>query len=274
LGVRCALFRGTVAVRLHPALSFPNFTRTYTSYTEAPVLEDDTKLSNIIKLPYIRFMESKKGLMPLLSDKALDYHINHHHVHHINQVNLLSQGTEYEGVPLEDIILQTQGQLAHATLFQHASQVWNHNFFWSCVLPYEEEVRKRHPDETLLERFDIHFGSFERFKQKFCSHAHAHMGSGWTWLVDRDGHLEIINTPNTVSIITNNEVSPLLVLDMWEHSYYHDYGPKLEEYTRKFWFVVDWEAVVQNVAGADRRRSHGVNRGLKQIPIAIDSPTL
>lgn len=68
-------------------------------------------------------------------------------------------------------------------------------------------------------------------------------GSGYTWLVDRDGKWEVINTFNSQSAKSLPGVTPLLVLDNWEHSYYRDWKDEKTLYVDAFWKAVDWEYV-------------------------------
>lgn len=71
----------------------------------------------------------------------------------------------------------------------------------------------------------------------------AMFGSGWTWLVDNDGHLEIVNTFNHVSLVKREGITPLLVVDLWEHAYYHDFFHDRGQYLDAWWKVVNWKKV-------------------------------
>lgn len=77
-------------------------------------------------------------------------------------------------------------------------------------------------------------------------------GSGYTWLVDNEGQWEIMNTFNTQSPLAMPGVTPLLVLDVWEHAYHGDYEDRRQEYIENWWKVVDWEYVEDQYLKIDR----------------------
>ena len=114
------------------------------------------------------------------------------------------------------MIRDTANVKQHAVLFNNVAQIWNHSFFWECMTPNATE-----PSAALADALTLHFGSVEKFKEKFSQNAIANFGSGWTWLIDNDGQLEIYNTSNAGTPLTlGSSVTPLLTIDVWEHAYY------------------------------------------------------
>ncbi|HLC65335.1 MAG TPA: Fe-Mn family superoxide dismutase, partial [Candidatus Nanoarchaeia archaeon] len=67
-------------------------------------------------------------------------------------------------------------------------------------------------------------------------------GSGWTWLVSNNGQLEIMQTPNAGTPISEGK-TPLLVIDVWEHAYYLKVQNRRPEYIQNWWNVVNWKEV-------------------------------
>jgi len=91
------------------------------------------------------------------------------------------------------------------------------------------------------------FGSFAEFKDKFTASAGGNFGSGWTWLVkNANGQLEIVNTSNADTPITDGDITPLLTVDVWEHAYYVDYRNARPEYLKNFWELANWSFAEAN----------------------------
>lgn len=64
-------------------------------------------------------------------------------------------------------------------IWNYASQVWNHNFFWESMQPDGGYM----PAAGLLQQIEKDFGSFQNFREKFITTAMSLFGSGWVWLV-------------------------------------------------------------------------------------------
>ncbi|HPX93767.1 MAG TPA: superoxide dismutase [Bacillota bacterium] len=188
------------------------------------------------KLPPLPF--EKDALEPAISQETIDYHYGKHHQAYVNNLNKLIAGTEFEDMPLEDIIRRSSGGI-----FNNAAQVFNHTFYWHCLVP----GASGRPSGELAEAIDEAFGSFDDFKEKFSATAATTFGSGWAWLVkDDEGKLEIISTSNAGTPLTENK-KPLLTCDVWEHAYYIDYRNARPSYIEKFWDLVNWDFVAKNL---------------------------
>jgi Fe-Mn family superoxide dismutase len=75
-------------------------------------------------------------------------------------------------------------------------------------------------------------------------------GSGWAWLVERDGKLEVGSTPNQdcpLMDVSEFKGRPLLGIDVWEHAYYLHYQNKRNEYVANWWQVVNWNEVAKRL---------------------------
>ena len=108
----------------------------------------------------------------------------------------------------------------------------------SGITPYMTEISPR------LRSAIIHdFGSIAQFKKEFTAAATSLFGSGWVWLVeDKSGKLSIVTTQNADTPIRQG-LTPLLVLDVWEHAYYIDYRNRRADFIRQWWDIVDWQKV-------------------------------
>jgi len=212
------------------------------------------------QMPQLPHIDEPSSLSACFSPEAFSLHIKKHHLPHLQAVNKLIQGTGMEDLSLEELIHKTKKDKEKIHIYHHASEAWNHNFFLQCM-----SSRATEPDADLLSLFDLHFGGFEHFKKKFEAVAKVQLGSGWTWLVDREGHLELVNTSNTGCVIIDPQTAPLLVLDVWEHAYYLDFRDNRSEYVRHWWNVVNWNFVATKAreASAARASSDEPLSGLK-----------
>jgi superoxide dismutase, Fe-Mn family len=190
-------------------------------------------------LPY-----SEAALAPVISANTLSLHHGKHHQAYVDKVNALVSGTEFEGQPLERIILATSGQADRAELFNNAAQAWNHAFHWRSMKPKGGGK----PAAALAARIDAAFGSFEAFKEQFTHAAVAQFGSGWAWLVVDGDLLKIATTPNARPPLIEGH-KPLLTVDLWEHAYYLDYQNRRPDYVQAvFDKLLDWEFAAENFA--------------------------
>lgn len=100
------------------------------------------------------------------------------------------------------------------------------------------------PDIKLMEQINKDFGSYDKFKEQFTSSAKVVEASGWNLLVwvPNFKKLEILQCEKHQNL-TLWGCEPLLVLDMWEHSYYLQYKTKRDEYIKAFWNIVNWNVV-------------------------------
>ncbi|MCM0147485.1 superoxide dismutase [Fe] [Photobacterium galatheae] len=186
-------------------------------------------------LPY-----AKNALEPHISQETLEYHHGKHHNTYVVKLNGLIEGTEYADKSLEEIIKTSTGGV-----FNNAAQIWNHTFYWHCLSPNGGGE----PTGEVADAIVKAFGSFEDFKAKFTDAAINNFGSSWTWLVKKaDGSLDIVNTSNAGTPLTEAGVTPLLTVDLWEHAYYIDYRNLRPDYMNAFWALVNWEFVAKNLA--------------------------
>ncbi len=188
------------------------------------------------KLPPLPY--PKDALAPVISAETLEYHYGKHHQAYVNNLNKLIPGTEYENMPLEEIIKKASGGI-----FNNAAQVWNHTFYWNCMAPNAGGE----PTGKLADAIKKTFGSFQAFKEKFNATAVGTFGSGWAWLVQNpDGSIAIESTSNAGNPMTTGK-KPLLTCDVWEHAYYIDYKNARPTYVENFWKIVNWPFVAQNM---------------------------
>ncbi|RUO33039.1 superoxide dismutase [Aliidiomarina soli] len=184
-------------------------------------------------LPY-----EKNALEPHISAETLEFHYGKHHQTYVDKLNAQVEGSEYAGKSLEDIIKSSSGGL-----FNNAAQVWNHTFYWNCLSPNGGGE----PSGAVADAISKKFGSFDKFKEEFTNQAIGNFASGWTWLVKTaDGGVDIVNTDDAETPLTDDSVTPILTVDVWEHAYYIDYRNARPKYLEAFWNLVNWEFVAKN----------------------------
>ena len=135
-------------------------------------------------------------------------------------------------------------QIHHGKHHQAYGGRWNHTFFWESLAPDAGGA----PTGKLAEAIDAAFGSFDAFKEKFANAGMTRFGSGWAWLLVKDGKLEISSTPNQdnpLMDVADVKGTPILGVDVWEHAYYLKYQNRRAEYLGAFWNVVNWSTVAE-----------------------------
>eukprot|EP01087_Luapelamoeba_hula_P021948 TRINITY_DN776_c0_g1_i1.p1 TRINITY_DN776_c0_g1~~TRINITY_DN776_c0_g1_i1.p1 ORF type:complete len:248 (+),score=52.50 TRINITY_DN776_c0_g1_i1:30-746(+) len=183
----------------------------------------------------------EQGLKPVISAQTLDVHFNGHHKAYLNKTNELVKGTSNENKKLEEVIVAAKKD-NNTALFNNSAQLWNHSFYWSCMAPAKSKQTEL--PSSLETQIKKDFGSVEDFKKKFSDNAVGNFGSGWTWLVKKDGKLAIWNSSNAETPISSPDQGvPLLTVDVWEHAYYLDHKNKRADYVKGWWDVVNWEHV-------------------------------
>ncbi len=193
-----------------------------------------TKMAFVLKdLPY-----AKDALAPHISEETMEFHHGKHLLAYVNNTNNLIAGTEFENMPLEDIIRKSQGGL-----FNNSAQIWNHEFFWDCMSPNGGGT----PSGNVLTALEGSFGSFDSFKEQFSKAATTLFGSGWAWLVkESDGKLALATYSNAGNPLTESKTA-LLGLDVWEHAYYIDYRNARPKYIEHFFELINWDNVAKKL---------------------------
>jgi Fe-Mn family superoxide dismutase len=189
------------------------------------------------ELPPLPWAED--ALAPHMSAETIEYHYGKHHKTYVDNLNKAVDGTPDADLSLEELILKAEGPL-----FNNAAQTWNHTFFWNCLSPNGGGK----PTGAVAERIDADFGSYDEFRTQLTQAGITQFGSGWAWLVENNGKLEVVKTPNADLPLKHGQKA-LLTIDVWEHAYYIDYRnarPKFLDVVLDN--LVNWDFVNQNLA--------------------------
>jgi len=180
-----------------------------------------------------------EALEPVISRETLQFHHDQHHRKYFDTMNQLLEKENVHAASLEDVVKHSSGKL-----FNNAGQAWNHNFYWQSLSP-----RGGKPSETMLKQIARAFGGWDRFAKAFADAAVNQFGSGWAWLVNRNGKLDIMATANAESPMAHG-VPCLLTIDVWEHAYYIDYRNQREKYVEALINErLNWEFAERNFGG-------------------------
>ena len=193
------------------------------------------------ELPY-----AYDALQPYMSKETLEFHHDKHHQAYVTNGNNLLKGTEFEDKSLEEVVKGSYGK--NAGLFNNAGQHFNHIHFWKWMKPNGGGKPSGAVEKAITEAF----GSFDKFKDDFVAAGMTQFGSGWAWLAVKDGKLEVSKTPNGENPLVHG-ASPILGVDVWEHSYYIDYRNRRPDYLKAFVEnLVNWDHVDELYSAAAR----------------------
>jgi Fe-Mn family superoxide dismutase len=205
------------------------------------------------ELPPLPYAED--ALEPEYTARTISFHYGKHHKTYVDTLNKLVDGTDLADKSLEDVIMAVAGKPDKQPVFNNAAQVWNHTFFWNGMKPGGGGA----PTGAIAEKIAAAFGGWDKEQADFSSHkfvedfkaaAVGRFGSGWAWLVSDNGELKIVSTPNA-EMPAAPGVTPLLVVDVWEHAYYLDYQNLRPVWVQTFFEkLVNWDFVNENLAKA------------------------
>jgi len=193
-------------------------------------------------LPY-----AHDALEPHIDKQTMEIHHGKHHQAYVDNLNKAIAGTEHENKSIEELVQQA-GKISPAVR-NNGGGHWNHSFFWNLLGPNAGGK----PGGKLADAINAAFGSFEALQEKINTAGTTRFGSGWAWLIVKDGKLEVTSTPNQdnpLMDVAEVKGTPILGIDVWEHAYYLKYQNKRPDYLKAIWNVIDWKKVEANFSKA------------------------
>ena len=194
------------------------------------------------QLPY-----APEALEPYIDAQTMQIHHGKHHQAYVDNLNKAIAGTEHENKSLEDLV-KSAGSISPAVR-NNGGGHWNHSFFWQILRP----AGGSGPTGALLDAINSTFGSLDGLKEKVNAAGATRFGSGWAWLISKDGKLEVTSTPNQdnpLMDVAEVKGKPVLGIDVWEHAYYLKYQNRRPEYLGAVWNVINWSKVAENFNAA------------------------
>ncbi|MBN4052084.1 superoxide dismutase, partial [Cytophagaceae bacterium AH-315-L13] len=193
-------------------------------------------------LPY-----AHDALEPHIDARTMEIHHGKHHAAYTTKLNDAISGSELEGKSIEDIL---------SNISQHSGAIrnngggyYNHCLFWQVM----SGDGGGEPSGELADAINSAFGSLDEFKTQFGNAGATRFGSGWAWLIVKDGQLAVTSTPNQdnpLMDVADDKGTPILGLDVWEHAYYLNYQNRRPDYISAFWNVVNWDEVAKRYSEA------------------------
>jgi Fe-Mn family superoxide dismutase len=180
------------------------------------------------------------ALEPHIDEQTMRVHHDKHHQAYVDNANKALEGTQWADLPVEEIltIFDTLPDDKRAVVRNNAGGHANHSFFWDIM----KSGGGGEPSGSLGEAITSTFGGLAELKSAVNDAGVKRFGSGWTWLVHDGTGLAVYSTPNQDSPISQAD-TPLLGIDVWEHSYYLKYQNRRPDYLEAWWNVVNWDAV-------------------------------
>jgi superoxide dismutase, Fe-Mn family len=199
-------------------------------------------------LPY-----ASNALEPHIDAKTMEIHHGKHHAAYVTNLNkALESAPDLAAKGVDELCrsIASVPESIRGPVRNNGGGHWNHSFFWKLMKANAEGK----PVGKLADAINAEFGSFEAFQEKFAAAAAGRFGSGWAWLVAKDGKLSICSTANQdnplMGEVAGCSGTPVLGLDVWEHAYYLNYQNRRPDYVKAWWNVVNWAQAEANYAAA------------------------
>lgn len=170
-------------------------------------------------LPY-----PSNALAPAISKEAVERHYMDNHALYIKKINELTKGTPFASMDLLSIALST---VPYTPINNNAAQAWAHDFWWNSMQPKHVT-----PPRWL---------NYQAFSSEWVDKGSKHFGSGWIWLVIRPDGTLAIDVLEDAILPQSEGNKPILVMDLWEHAYYCQYGTNRKEYLTQTLPLLNWE---------------------------------
>ncbi len=185
------------------------------------------------------------ALEPYIDAQTMEIHHDKHHAAYTNNLNAAIEGTDLAEATIEEILAKGTDKPA---VRNNGGGFYNHNLFWDILTP----GGSKEPVGEVAAAITEAYGSFDNFKEEFSKAAATRFGSGWAWLVKKDGKVVVTSTPNQdnpLMPVADVQGTPILGLDVWEHAYYLKYQNKRPDYIGAFFSVINWDKVEELYKG-------------------------
>jgi superoxide dismutase, Fe-Mn family len=189
-------------------------------------------------LPY-----APDALEPYIDKMTMEIHHGKHHNAYVTNLNkALESAPDLAGKSLDELLANNCAivpENIRTAVRNNGGGHANHSMFWTIMAAPSGPGE---PSGPLANAISSAFGSFDQFKEKFNAAATTRFGSGWAWLLNTGGKLEITSSANQDSPLMEGKV-PVMGLDVWEHAYYLKYQNRRPDYIGAWWSVVNWKEV-------------------------------
>jgi superoxide dismutase, Fe-Mn family len=186
------------------------------------------------------------ALEPHIDAQTMQIHHGKHHQTYVNNLNAALEKHPEITTDLETMLsdLSQVPEDIRGAVRNNGGGHYNHSFFWKLMTPGGASA----PTGELATAIEG-MGGLDALKEKINNAGATRFGSGWAWLVVKDGSLQVVSTANQDTPLELN-AKPVLGVDVWEHAYYLKYQNLRPKYLEAWWNVVNWDEAAKNYAAA------------------------
>ena len=188
------------------------------------------------------------ALEPYIDKLTMEIHHDKHHGAYVTNLNKALEGhADLQALSIDQLLksLDRVPENIRTAVRNNGGGHWNHSMFWKLM----KKGGGGEPAGALADAIKSAFGSFADFKTKFAAAGVGRFGSGWAWVVVKDGKLAIESTPNQDNPLMAGGKA-IFGLDVWEHAYYLKYQNRRPDYIEAWWNVVNWDEVASHYSAA------------------------
>src|SRR5215471_18961825 len=188
------------------------------------------------------------ALEPYIDAKTMEIHHDKHHGAYVTNLNkALESAPDLQKLTVEELLAQLSKvpENIRTAVRNNGGGHLNHSMFWKLM----KKGGGGEPKGSVAEAIRSAFGSFADFKTKFAQAGATRFGSGWAWLLVKDGKLAVDSTPNQDNPIMNG-AKAVMGVDVWEHAYYLKYQNRRPDYIEAWWNVVNWDEVASHYSAS------------------------
>ncbi len=190
-------------------------------------------------LPY-----NETFLEPSMDQETLHLHYTFHHGDAVKAANtdLAMIKKAIDGNVLDTVDYWTK------KLSFHLSSHILHTIFWTNLTN-----KKSDPSGALLKQIETDFGTYDKLKLLLTKTSKGVDGNGWGILGYQPytKKLTVLQCENHEKL-TQWGVIPLLVIDVWEHSYYLKYRNRRGEFVDNLYPIINWDNVAERFVLAQK----------------------
>jgi Fe-Mn family superoxide dismutase len=224
----------------------PIYTEEAPMTQQAATSQKEGPLAHVLPpLPY-----APDALEPYIDKQTMEIHHGKHHNAYVTNLNKALEGhANLQALSIDQLLssLDRVPENVRTAVRNNGGGHWNHSMFWKIM----KKAGGGEPAGALADAIKSAFGSFADFKTKFAQAGVGRFGSGWAWVILKDGKLAIESSPNQDNpLMTGGKV--VMGLDVWEHAYYLKYQNRRPDYIEAWWNVVNWEEITNNYAAAEK----------------------
>lgn len=190
------------------------------------------------------------ALEPVIDARTMEIHHTKHHNTYVTSLNAALEGhDDLAAKSVEDLIsdLDSVPESIRTAVRNHGGGHANHSLFWQIMAP---EGERGEPSAEFVAAAAAAFGSPDKAREAFVQAATTRFGSGWAWVVVKDGKLAILSTANQDNPLMTGDGVPILGIDVWEHAYYLNYQNRRPDYIAAWIDIVNWTEVSRRFAAA------------------------